>query len=226
MDADVAERRDRRDDQHGRQVHECAGSHHLEVARTLGEGRVGERGGQHDAELVEEAHHVSGPADRDRGRGEQVLEDQVPADEPRDELAERGVRVGVRAARDGNHRRELGVAEAREGATESRDQERDDQRGAGVVRGRGAGEHENAGADDRPDAEQHQRAGVERALQLVRLVALVQLADRLRGEQALRHRLNPPATRPARTGAGTRPWLRRPWACRRSRCRPAGTRPR
>ena len=42
---------------------------------------------------------VAAPADRDGHRADRVLEDQVPADHPREELAERGVGVGVGAAR-------------------------------------------------------------------------------------------------------------------------------
>ena len=53
-----------------------------------------------------------------------VLEDQVPADDPGDQLAHRRVRVGVGAARDRDHRRHLGVAEAGEGAADAGDDER------------------------------------------------------------------------------------------------------
>ena len=102
-------------------------------------------------------------------------------------FAERRVGVRVRAARHRDHRGELGVAQAGERAAEAGDQEGDDEGGAGVVGGRRAGQHEDARADDRADAEQHQCARVERAVQLVAGVGLVQLADRLGGEQAMRH---------------------------------------
>ena len=60
--------------------------------------------------------------------------------------------------------------------------------GPGVVRGGRARQHEDAGADDRADAQQHQCARVERAVQFVaRLVGLVQFADGLGRKQAMRH---------------------------------------
>ena len=51
--------------------------------------------GKDDPELVEQRDEVARPADRHRRRPERVFEDQVPADDPGDELAERGVGVGV-----------------------------------------------------------------------------------------------------------------------------------
>ncbi len=48
-----------------------------------------------DPEPVEQIDDVSGEADGDAHVGEGVLEDEVPADDPRDELAEGGVGVGV-----------------------------------------------------------------------------------------------------------------------------------
>ena len=56
----------------------------------------------------------------------------------RDELAERRVAVRVRAAGDRNHRRELGVAESGEQAAESGEDEREHDRGPGVLRRGGA----------------------------------------------------------------------------------------
>ena len=47
----------------------------------------------------EQRDEVARPADRDRRRAERVLEDQVPADDPGDELAQRRVGVGVGGAR-------------------------------------------------------------------------------------------------------------------------------
>ena len=45
---------------------------------------------------------------------ERVLEDEVPADDPRDQLAQRRVGVGVGRSRDRNHRGEFGIAESGE----------------------------------------------------------------------------------------------------------------
>ena len=185
VDADIAQRRDGGDHKHRRQVQDGPGAHDLEVARPLGERRVRQCVRQVHAELLDEAHDVAGPADRDRGRGEQVLEDQVPADEPGDEFAERGVRIRVSAARHGDHRGELRVAESGERAAEAGDQERHDERGSGVVRRSRARQHEDAGADDGADAQQDEGARVERAVELVRGVGLVQFADRFGREQRM-----------------------------------------
>ena len=68
------------------------------------------------AEPVEKIDEVRGEADADRHVANGVFEDQVPADDPRDELAHGRVGVGVRAASDRNHGREFGVAERGEGA--------------------------------------------------------------------------------------------------------------
>ena len=75
--------------------------------------------GSCDADAGEEPLHVAAPADRHGHRADRVLEDQVPADHPRDDLAERRVGVGVGAAGDRHHRRELGVAERGERAREA-----------------------------------------------------------------------------------------------------------
>jgi hypothetical protein len=148
VNADVAEAGDGRDDEYRRQVDDRAGAHDLEMSCALGERRVGERVRQVETQLFDQADHVSRPADGDRTRREQVFEDQVPADEPGDAFAERCVRVGIRAAGDRDHRRELGVAEACQRASEAGDEERDDESGTRVIRGGCAREHEDAGADD------------------------------------------------------------------------------
>ena len=116
------------------------------------------------------------PGDGDRDVADRVLEDQIPADDPRDQFAERRVRVGVRAARLRNHRRELRVAEARECAGGAKQEEREHQRGsragayemAGRVelaRRRRPDRAEDPGADDGADGEHDQIAGAERPLQ-------------------------------------------------------------
>ena len=81
---------------------------------------------------AEQRLEVVAPRDRDGDVADGVLEDQIPPDDPRDELAERRVRVRVRAARLRNHRRQLGVAERRERAADAEQQERDDERRPGA----------------------------------------------------------------------------------------------
>ena len=120
---------------------------------------------------------VAAPGDRDRDVADRVLEDQIPADDPRDELAERRVRVRVGAAGLRNHRGELGVAERRRARrrTPSRMNDRmsagpgavaDDLAARQHFAGRGrADRREDAGADDRADRQHDQIAGAEHALQ-------------------------------------------------------------
>ena len=55
--------------------------------------------------------------------GEGVFEDEVPADDPGDELAEGGVGVSVGGAGDGDHAGELGVTEAGEAADQGDEDE-------------------------------------------------------------------------------------------------------
>ena len=112
LDADHQQRRDQQHDGGGRQVEHAGSSCRRRPWPSQRGG--GELGRERDAEVAQQAHEVARPADRDGRRAERVLEDQVPADDPGDELARRRVGVGVGAARDRDHRRELGVAEARE----------------------------------------------------------------------------------------------------------------
>ena len=81
-------------------------------------------------EVVQQAGEVARPADRDRRGAERVLEHQVPADDPGDELAERRVAVGVGGAGDRNRRGELRIAQAGERAGRRR-------RGPSTARWRG-----------------------------------------------------------------------------------------
>ena len=71
-------------------------------------------GGNVHADVVQERHDVRRPAHRHRRGAERVLEDQVPADDPRDQLAERRVAVGVGGAGDRHRRGELRIADRRE----------------------------------------------------------------------------------------------------------------
>ncbi len=120
---------------------------------------------QVDAPIVQKARDVSGPVDRDRGCADHVFEDQVPADQPGDELAHRGIGVGVRRAGDRNGRGHLGVAKTRECADDSAQNERDRYRRSGKLGGCFAGQPEEAGADHRADAEQNEVRARQRALQ-------------------------------------------------------------
>ena len=129
-----------------------------------------------DPEEAQERAEVAGPGDRDRHVADRVLEDQVPADDPGHELAERRVGVRVGAAGDRDERGELRVAQPRERAHRAQQDEGDDQRGTGAVahhgavgrhlaRGGGADGREDARPDHGPDPEHHEIEGAERALE-------------------------------------------------------------
>ena len=67
-----------------------------------------------EPEAGENALKIAAPAHRHRHRADGIFEDEIPADHPREDFAERGVGIGVGAARDGNHRRQLGITQRRE----------------------------------------------------------------------------------------------------------------
>ena len=73
-----------------------------------------DRVGPLQSHLAQQGHEVLRPPLGDHARAQHELEEEVPADDPRDELAERRVGEGVGRARDGHRRGELGVAESGE----------------------------------------------------------------------------------------------------------------
>ena len=124
---------------------------------------------------AEQRLEVVAPRDRDRHVADRVLEDQIPADDPGDDLAQRRVRIRVRAAGLRNHRRQLGVAEPRQRAHRAEQHEREDERRAGadandspsanLSGGRRADRAEDPCADHGADRQHDQIAGAERSLQ-------------------------------------------------------------
>ncbi len=138
-----------------------------------------------DLEHIQQLDEVVGPAGRDRARAHGVLEREVPADDPGEQLAQRGVGVCVGAAGQRDHGRELRVAESREGASQSRHHEREHEPRAGIVRAQ-PGEHEDARADDGAHAEGRQLERSQGPPQAVRagfLSLFEQQAQRLPGKQ-------------------------------------------
>ena len=177
----------------------------LQVAEARGEigGRDPAQAGM-DAKPVEQVDNVRGKSDADGHVGDGVLEDQIPADDPGDQFAHRGVGVRVGASGDGNHRGELRVAE-RGKAADNRDQherKRDRRACAGAAEGRGvvdqvfeqgrvqngfeleflagdggADHGENAGADHGADAERSKAQPAESFLQA--LLGVLRVGDQL-----------------------------------------------
>ena len=77
-----------------------------------------------NADVAQKRDDVARPADRNRNRSQSVFEDQIPADDPCEQLPERGVAVGVGAAGHRYKRCELAVAERREDRGDPREHER------------------------------------------------------------------------------------------------------
>src|SRR5450755_3661389 len=88
------------------------------------EGRMSPLEWDPPTEPIEDAIGILAPRDGDGRRGDGIFEDQIPADDPRDQLAHCRVGVSVGTAGDGNHRREFRVTEARERASNAGDDER------------------------------------------------------------------------------------------------------
>ena len=90
-------------------------------------------------DVVQERVEVIGPAGGDDAGADGVLEDQVPADDPGDKLAQGRVSVGVGAAGHRHHAGQLRIAERREAAADGGQQKREDERRAGEFVGDEAG---------------------------------------------------------------------------------------
>ena len=89
---------------------------------------------------IQETHDVGGETDADRHVANSVFQDEVPADYPGDEFAHGGIGIGVGAAGDGDHGRELGITDGSEAADDG-DQdegERDRWSRTGAAEGGGA----------------------------------------------------------------------------------------
>ena len=112
--------------------------------------------GNAQTEPIEHAIGIFAPGDRDRRRADRVFENQIPADDPCDQLAHRGVGISIGAARDRNHRRELGVTQTGKCAADSGDDEGEHDRWTRAIRNCGGRSHEQTRADNRADAEHDQ----------------------------------------------------------------------
>ena len=122
---------------------------------------------------------------RDRRGADAVLEDQRESDDPREELAERRVRVRVGAAGDRHHRAQFGVAQRREERREAGEQIGDDDGGTGALDA-GADRREDAAADHRSEADGDQILGRQRAPKDLARSQLAQLRRVGRGEELAR----------------------------------------
>src|SRR5581483_1146285 len=78
-----------------------------------------------ETERLKQAVYIGREADGNGHVGDGIFEDQVPANDPSDEFAERRVRVGVGAAGDGDHGSQFGIAKAGKAADDSNQEERE-----------------------------------------------------------------------------------------------------
>src|SRR5258708_1031218 len=105
-----------------------------------------------DAKIPGEADDIGGPPDRDRDRADRVFEDEVPADDPRDQFAEGRVGEGIGPAAEGKGGRHLGVAQPGE-YTGDRSEQKRKRNGGTSVRSRGVpGQNEDARPYNAADA--------------------------------------------------------------------------
>ena len=153
--------------------------------RIPGKRRLRPAGGDGDAGSLQEVDEVPRPTDGDRRGAKHVLEDEVPTDEPGNELAERRIRIGVCAPRDRDHGRELRVAESCEQTAKPGEHERQGHGRAGVRRCHRAGQDENTRPDDRADSERgeicRRQYAAEPAGAFTRAGFRLQRGDALRG---------------------------------------------
>ena len=116
LDAADEQRRDREDDEHGGHVEDGARRSKCSLLAPRATGALVHAFGRSTPKVSwKNATTYPDQPTLTAAARDQVLEDEVPTDDPRDELAHRGVRVGVGAASDGDHRGHLRVAKAREG---------------------------------------------------------------------------------------------------------------
>ena len=109
---------------------------------------------------------ITRPAHRDRAHHQRIFEDQAPADDPGEQLAEHDIGIGIGAARGRDHGRHLGIGQRRGGADDAGDGEGEDHRRPGLGRA-DAGQGEDPGADDRPDPQGDQMRPAQGRLQPV-----------------------------------------------------------
>ena len=98
------------------------------------------------AHQAHEIVEVYAPILGNHGAGHQHFQNQIPADDPGHDLADRGVGEGVGGAGHRNHRSEFGVAHHGCAAHDAGDQEADDHGRAGVEGGGLRAHREDAGA--------------------------------------------------------------------------------
>ena len=142
----------RQADEDRRQIEE--GSALAPCAMVKDKGGGAKSRGNLDAEILEKFHGIAGPANGNGGGGKKVFQDKIPADDPGEELAQRGIGVGVGAAGGGNHGGIFGITEAGKETADAGDGEGEDESRAGMLGGGGAGQNKDPSSNDGSDAEE------------------------------------------------------------------------
>src|SRR2546428_4352433 len=181
---------------------------------------------QNETHFREHVLKVSRPAGGHGRTADCIFEDEVPADDPREQLAKRGVCVRVRRSSHRHHRRELRIAERGEHARDAGNSVGKHQsRAADVVR-RSARGDENARADDGANAEAGELNGTEDAAEpVLALHFLEQQLERFTRKKP--HRFPFPdanltaITNPPNTPSSPDPTRATPSSCRAGRCAPS-----
>src|SRR5258708_17069569 len=123
-----------------------------------------------------------------------VFQNQIPADDPGNQLAERGIAISIGGTGDGNHRSEFRITEAGEHATSPCKYIREHDGWAGIKRRCRTSQHKNARADNGRDPQGDQVYRSQRALETVLSgVArfLHQYVERLGCKQGVAHATPP-----------------------------------
>ena len=145
--------------------------------------------GDRRAQLRHERPEVRAPPLGHHAGAEEHLQDQIPPDDPREELAERGVRERVGRAGHRHSRCEFRVAQGGQSARDRSHDEADHDRGSCDLVRRASRECEDAGADDDADPEHREvergQGLLEAELRFIRVGD--GLLDRLRAQNGHLH---------------------------------------
>ena len=144
--------------------------------------------GQGNPELFDKEAEIAGDADADHGDNRCVLQQQIPADEPTDTLAQDDVTVGVCRPGLRDHAGELRVRQRGAGAGDASDQKRQEHPWPGLLVRHRSGEREDTGADDAAYPDRGELPQPQHTLQPTAFMQIFRLdfVDRLTSEDAPR----------------------------------------
>jgi hypothetical protein len=144
--------------------------------------------GQGNPELFDKEAEIAGDADADHGDNRCVLQQQIPADEPTDTLAQDDVTVGVCRPGLRDHAGELRVRQRGAGAGDASDQKRQEHPWPGLLVRHRSGEREDTGADDAAYPDRGELSQPQHTLQPTAFMQIFRLdfVDRLTSEDAPR----------------------------------------